>query len=66
MEKAFSWNGIILYPFWAKMPMFSLAFNLYQENGNVLDQAVINLGASDLDTYAKDLTQLFGEPTETH
>lgn len=22
MEKAFSWNGIILYPFWAKMPMF--------------------------------------------
>ena len=44
----------------------SLAFNLYQENGNVLDQAVINLGASDLDTYAKDLTQLFGEPTETH
>ena len=44
----------------------SLAFNLYQENGNVLDQAVVNLGASDLDTYAKDLTQLFGEPTETH
>ena len=44
----------------------SLAFNLYQENGNVLDQAVINLGASYLDTYAKDLTQLFGEPTETH
>ena len=26
----------------------------------------VTLNKEDLDTYAKDLTQLFGEPTETH
>lgn len=44
----------------------SLSFNLYQEGANVLEQAVINLGQSDLSEYAQTLTQLFGEPTETY
>lgn len=44
----------------------SLTFNLYQEGSNILEQAVISLGQSDIKEYAKTLTQLFGEPTETY
>ena len=44
----------------------SLIFNLYQEGSDLLEQAVIHLGKSDLKEYASALTQLFGEPTETY
>ena len=44
----------------------SLSFNLYQEGSDLLEQAVINLGQSDLSEYAQTLTQLFGEPTESY
>ena len=47
-------------------PDVSLTFNLYQEGSNILEQAVISLGQSDIKEYAKTLTQLFGEPTETY
>ena len=44
----------------------TLTFNLYQEGSDILEQAVINLGQSDIEDYAETLTQLFGEPTETY
>ena len=47
-------------------PHVTLTFNLYQEGSDILEQAVINLGQSDIEDYAETLTQLFGEPTETY
>ena len=44
----------------------SLSFNLYQEGDNRMEQAVVNLGQSDLNSYAQTLTQIFGDPTESY
>lgn len=44
----------------------SLSFNLYQDGADLLEQAVVTLGQSDLDEYAQAMTELFGEPSETY
>ena len=44
----------------------SLFFNLYKEEGDILEQCTINLNKADLEEYEKKLESFLGKPSETY
>jgi hypothetical protein len=44
----------------------SLYFNLYKEEGDILEQCTINLNKADLEEYEKKLESFLGKPSETY